>query len=83
MTQQTAPSADGSNRLFRDSRFGLIMSYVTGVALTFGAAELAKVDLSNHKGWWVPFAALGVSHLAGALTAYKAKRDAARASRGY
>jgi hypothetical protein len=81
MTDATASQGDGRNRLFGDSRLGLIVSYVTGVALTFGVAELAKVDLSSKRGWWVPFLALAISNGGGALAAYKAKREKARAAK--
>ena len=79
-----ATAEGGANRLFRDSKIGLAVSYVVGVALTFGVAELAKVDLSNKRGWWVPFLALALSNGGGALAACKAARDKRLAAkRGY
>ncbi len=83
MTDATA-TQDGSNSIKRDSKIGLIVQYVIGVALTFGTAELAKVDLTNAKGWYVPFLALGLATAGGWVAAYKAKRDKRLAAkRGY
>ena len=79
-----ATAGNGANKLFRDSKIGLGLSAVVGLVLTYGLAELAKVDLTNKRGWWVPLLALAVSHGGGAWAAYKAKREKARAAkRGY
>lgn len=79
-----ATAGDGSNSIKRDSKIGLIVQYVIGVALTFGAAELAKVDLSNRRGWWVPFAALALATGSGWFATYKAAREKRLAAkRGY
>lgn len=72
----TAPS--GKNDLARDSKLGLVVTFVGGVALDAAIGALADVDTSSWSGWWVPFVSLGISTALGALTAYKAKRHPAR-----
>jgi len=72
----TAPS--GKNNLARDSKLGLVVTFVGGVALDAAIGALADVDTSSWSGWWVPFVSLGISTALGALTAYKAKRHPAR-----
>jgi hypothetical protein len=86
MTEQTAPM-DGSNVLFRDSKFGLAAAGVVTVVVDGvinGVLEgAANVDTSGWHGWWVSLASAALGIGVGALTSYKAKRASARATRGY
>jgi hypothetical protein len=83
----TVNTGDGSNRLFRDSRLGLLVAGAGTVALdavlTWGLETLANVDLGKSGEWWTTVAAAGLATITGAITAYKAKRDKARATRRY
>lgn len=65
---------DGANHLARDSKLGLAVTFLGGVALDGAISALANVDTSHWTGWWVPFVALGASTALGALTSYKARR---------
>ena len=77
-------TASGANDLARDSKLGLAVTFLGGVALDAAIGALADVDTSSWHGWWVPFVALGISTSLGALTAYKAKRRVASLpARGY
>lgn len=84
MTRATAPNSDGSNRLFRDSRLGLLVAGASTVALdaviNWGLETLANVDTSSWSGWWTTLGAAGLATATGLLTAYKAKRNKARPS---
>ena len=71
-----ASTTDGSNNLARDSKYGLAVTALLGLALNAAIGALANVDTTSWHGWWVPFVSLGVSTALGALTAYKAKRRA-------
>lgn len=64
----------GENNLARDSKFGLAVTFLGGVALDAAISSLTDVDTSSWHGWWVPFVSLGTSTAAGALVAYRAKR---------
>lgn len=81
------PSSDGTNRLFRDSKLGLA---VTGVgtlvvdAILTGVLDAAtSVDTSGWSGWWTTVASAALATAVGVVTAYKAKRDKARARTTY
>lgn len=82
MTDNTE-TATGKNNLARDSKLGLAVTFVTGVALDAAIGGLTNVDTSTWSGWWVPLASTGIATALGALTAYKAKRRAATSRRGY
>lgn len=66
---------DGSNQLHRDSKLGLAVTALGGLAINAAIGALANVDTTSWSGWWVPFVALGVSTALGALTSYKAKAN--------
>lgn len=78
MTEPT-PTADGRNRLFNDSKLGLLVT--GGLTVVFdgvidGAINaLTSVDTSGWSGWWTTVAAAGLATALGAVTAFKAKRD--------
>jgi hypothetical protein len=79
----TEPSGTGANELARDSKLGLAVTFVGGVALDAAIGALADVDTSSWHGWWVPLVSVGISTALGALTAYKAKRRVSVVKRGY
>ena len=76
-------TGDGSNSILRDSKLGLAVTFILGIALDTVIGAASNVDTSNWHGWWVPFVSLGLSTAVGWLTTYKAKRSKARAARGY
>ncbi len=72
-------TGSGKDRLFRDSKLGVIVASVS--AAVFGGAldslieVVANTDLSHAEGWWTKAAAGALATLLGLLTAYKAKRE--------
>lgn len=70
--------ADGSRRLFNDSRWGILVGLiVTQVAL--GVVEwLGTIDFSTWPTWAATTGALLVGYAANAITAWAAKRDSRR-----
>lgn len=75
-------AGDGRNRLFNDSKLGLLVTGAATVALDAvldGAIEkLTTLDTSGWSGWWTTVASAALATGLGALTAYKAKRRAGR-----
>jgi hypothetical protein len=71
---RAASTSDGSNSITRDSKMGLVVNFVVGVAVAAAIGGLTSVDTSTWSGWWVPFATLGISTALGWLTTYKARR---------
>lgn len=75
-------TGSGKNRLFNDSKLGLLVT--GGLTVAFDGAlgatieALSNVDTSGWNGWWVTVASAGLATALGALTAYKAKREKAR-----
>jgi len=80
MTDQTKP-ADGSDTLFRDSKFGVLatgaVTLVVGALVNGALDTLTNLDTSGWSGWWTALATAGVATAVGLLTAYKAKRNKA------
>lgn len=74
MTEFSTPTADGSKSILRDSKLGLAMTFVLGVALDTVITAVTNVDTSSWTGWWVPFVSLGLATAGGWLTTYRAKR---------
>jgi hypothetical protein len=72
MTQpETAgPHRDGSRSLARESRYGLITTFVLTVAATGALGYLADLDLSTVPGWAAGAATYAVTTVIGLLTAY-------------
>lgn len=80
MTQTTL--GDGKNKLFRDSRLGVLVTGLFGIGATAvldGIIDAAtNLDTSGWSGWWVPLVAVGATTVAGLVTAYRAKRYGSR-----
>jgi len=78
----TNETGSGKNRLFNDSKLGLLVT--GGLTVAFDAVlsaaieELSSVDMSGWSGWWTTVASAGLATALGALTAYKAKREKAK-----
>ncbi len=75
-------TADGKNRLFNDSKLGVLV-VGAGTVVFDGVIDgainaLTSVDTSGWSGWWTTVAAAVVSTALGALTAFKARRHKAR-----
>ncbi len=66
---------DGSNSILRDSKVGLAVTFVLGVALDTAIGAVTNVDTSSWSGWWVPFVSLALATAGGWLTTYKTKRQ--------
>jgi hypothetical protein len=85
MTMATVDAATGKNRLFNDSKFGVLVTGGATLAidaLLKGAIDaLTNLDTSGWSGWWTTVAAAAVATALGAFTAYKAKREKARLGR--
>jgi hypothetical protein len=75
---EPSTTSDGRNRLFRDSKFGVLTGGLFSVVFTAvldGVIDAAtSVDTSGWSGWWVPLVGTGLATFVGLLTAYKAKR---------
>jgi hypothetical protein len=75
---------NGKNRLFNDSKLGLIVAGFLTVVID-GVVDsvieaLTNVDTSGWSGWWTTVASAVVATLLGGFTAFKAKREKARAN---
>lgn len=69
----TGPSGDGSKQLAKESKAGLAVTFVLSVLGTGALDWLTNLDTSGWSGWWASAAVLGVSGLAGTLTAWLKK----------
>lgn len=65
--------ADRGAGLKRESRYGLAVQFGLAVLATAVLGWLNALDVSTLPGWAAGAVALGVSGLAGALTAYRTK----------
>jgi hypothetical protein len=71
-------TADGKNRLFNDSKLGVLAT--GGLAVVFDGAldglitALTSVDTSGWNGWWTTVASAALATAVGLVTAFKAKR---------
>jgi hypothetical protein len=71
-------TAEGKNRLFNDSKLGVLVG-VGGTFVFDGVIDglinaLTAVDTSGWSGWWTTGAAGFLAGILGLFTAYKAKR---------
>jgi len=75
---------NGKNRLFNDSKLGLLVT--GGLTVVFDGVldgvidALTNVDTSGWSGWWTTVASAALATALGAVTAFKAKREKARAN---
>lgn len=85
MTEQATP--DGKNKLFNDSKLGVIMTGGATLAidavLTGAVDALTNIDTSGWSGWWTTVASAVLATVLGAVTAYKAKREKKRLAGGF
>jgi hypothetical protein len=72
----------GANHLFRDSKLGLAVTGLATVALDGVISSILEaatnLDTSGWHGWWTTVASAALATGIGALTAYKARREASR-----
>jgi hypothetical protein len=77
-------TADGKNRLFNDSKLGvLVVGFLTVVfdGVIDGAINaLTSIDTAGWTGWWTTAAAALLATALGALTAFKARRNKAHST---
>lgn len=79
----TTEIGDGRNRLFRDSRLGVLVGGAATVVID-GVLDAAINGLTNYDpaeggwGWGTTIVAAAIGTALAALTAYKAKRRAVR-----
>lgn len=71
---RTAPTADGSNSILRDSKLGLVVTFLSGIILNSAISAVTNVDTTNWHGWWVPLVSTGLATAGGWLTTFKARR---------
>lgn len=67
------PNGDGSHSMAKESKAGLAVAFVLSILGTGAVDWLTNLDTSSWSGWWAQSAILGVSGLAGALTAWLKK----------
>jgi hypothetical protein len=72
-------TADGSKRLFNDSKLGILAGFVA-TQLALGLVEwIGTIDFSTLPTWLATTGALLAGFAVNALTAWAAKRDGKRA----
>jgi hypothetical protein len=75
-------TSNGKNRLFNDSKLGLIVAGLGTVAIDAVLdgiiTQVSSIDLTGTNSWWTTVASAGVATLLGLVTAYKAKRSKTR-----
>lgn len=69
----TPDSADLGAGLKRESKFGLVVGFVSTAAVNGALDALTGLDTKGWHGWWVPLASAAIGTAAGLLTAYKTK----------
>ena len=67
------PNADGSKQLAKESRWGLLVTFVLFAAGQGLLDALNAVNLNGQTGWWVSLANAGVATAVGLLTAWLKK----------
>lgn len=76
-------TADGKNRLFNDSKLGVLVGGAATVIIdgvVDGSIEaLSNVSTAGWSGWWTTLGSAAVATLLGLFTAFKAKRAKRRA----
>lgn len=68
--ETSGPNGDGSKSLAKESKAGLLVTFVLTLAATAALGWLAQLDLSTVPGWLANAAALAVTTAVGFLTAY-------------
>lgn len=67
------PNNDGSKSLAKESKAGLVVTFVLFAAGQGLVDALTKVDLNGQTGWWVSLANAGIATAVGLLTAWLKK----------
>jgi hypothetical protein len=67
------PAGDGSKSLAKESKAGIVVTFLGTVGATGLLGWLTNLDTSQWSGWWAATAVAGVSAAAGLLTAYLKK----------
>lgn len=69
------PNSDGSRSLAKESKVGVVTTFLLTVGATGLLGYLTNLDTSTWQGWWAATAAAGVSAGIGLLSAWlKANR---------
>jgi hypothetical protein len=68
--ETAGPQGDGFKSLAKESRAGLLTSFVLTLLATAALGALDTLDLTTLPGWLTGAATYGVTTLAGTLTAY-------------
>lgn len=67
------PTGDGSKSLAKESKAGIVVTFLLTVGATGLLGWLTNLDTSHWSGWWAATAVTGVSAAVGLLTAYLKK----------
>lgn len=71
---RTAGAAgDGSKSLAKESKVGLVVSFLITTLATGALGWLTNLDTSHWSGWWASVAVAGVGTAIGLVTAYLKK----------
>lgn len=66
--------ADGSRRLFNDSKLGILVGLAVSTLSMMLVEWLGTLDFSTLPTWLSTFAAMAAGYVAAAITAWRAKR---------
>jgi predicted CDP-diglyceride synthetase/phosphatidate cytidylyltransferase len=64
------PNADGSKSLAKESKVGLVISFLVTTLATGALGWLTNLDTSHWSGWWASVAVAAVGTVIGLITAY-------------
>lgn len=68
--RKAGPSGDGSRSLAKESKAGLVVSFLLTTLATGALGWLTNLDTSTWSGWWASAAVAAVGTAVGLLTAY-------------
>jgi hypothetical protein len=71
--ETAGPNGDGSKSLAKESKVGVLVSFVTTAAVTGAIGYLGNLDLSTLPGWLTATATAAVAALIGLGSAYVKK----------
>jgi len=64
------PNADGSKSLAKESKVGLVISFLVTTLATGALGWLTNLDTSRWTGWWSTVAVAAVATVIGLISAY-------------
>lgn len=64
------PNRDGSKSLAKESKAGILTTFLLTTGATGLLGWLTNLDTSHWEGWWASVAVAAVASVAGLLTAY-------------